>query len=270
MTRARGLNILGWAYAWLVVLFVLLPVVIMVPASFGAAETLQFPPQEYSLRWYERVLTDRQWLSSAALSARLALIAAVVATAAGLLIGVSHLLIRRISPKLRAFLMLPIVAPHIVLATGLFSILLTARHLGDPTVLAFVHATLAVPLTMIVFINAADTIDPLLWTAARTLGARWWTVMRHIILPLMLTSIVVAFLLALVVSWDEVTFAIFIGPSLVPTLPARMFYYLRELITPALTAVATLLVLATLAGGLFIALIKRLGRLPQKASEENS
>jgi len=269
MNRMRGLNILGWAYAWLVVLFVLLPVVIMVPASFGAAETLQFPPQEYSLRWYVRVLTDGQWLSSAALSARLALIAATVATVAGLLIALAHLLVDRIDPRLRAFLMLPIVAPHIVIATGLFSILLTARQLGDPTVLAFVHATLAVPLTMIVLVNAADTIDPLLWTAARTLGARAWTIMRQIILPLMLTSLVVAFLLALVVSWDEVTFAIFIGPSLVPTLPARMFYYLRELITPALTAVATLLLLATLVGGLIVALVKRLRRLPEKAHEES-
>lgn len=262
MRRGRGLSIAGWTYCWLVVLFVLLPVAIMVPASFGSAETLQFPPQDYSLRWYAQVLGDRAWLASAALSARLALFAALIATVAGLLLGITHLLLGRIRPNLRAFLMLPIVAPHIVMATGLFSILLTFRSLGDPTVLAIVHATLAVPLTMIVFMNAVDSIDPLLWTAARTLGARWWTIMRQIIMPLMITSIVVAFVLALVVSWDEVTFAIFIGPSRVPTLPARMFYYLRELITPALTAVATLLVVATFAGGLLVLAINRFRRVP--------
>ncbi len=262
MNRGRGLAMVGWAYAWLVLLFVLLPVVIMVPASFGSSETLEFPPRDYSLRWYAQVLGDRAWLGSAALSARLALIAALIATVAGLLLGVAHLLLGRIRPNLRAFLMLPIVAPHIVMATGLFSILLSFRALGDPTVLAIVHATLAVPLTMIVFVNAVDSIDPLLWTAARTLGARWWTIMRQIIMPLMLTSAIVAFVLALVVSWDEVTFAIFIGPSRLPTLPARMFYYLRELITPALTAVATLLVAATLMGGLLVLAINRFRRVP--------
>lgn len=262
MKPGRGLSIVGWIYVWLVVLFVLLPVVIMVPASFGAGETLEYPPTDYSLRWYAQVLGDRAWLGSAALSARLALIAAVLATVAGLLLGMTHLLLGQIKPNLRAFLMLPIVAPHIVMATGLFSILLSFRSIGDPIVLAIVHATLALPLTMIVFINAADSIDPLLWTAARTLGARTWTILRQIIMPLMVTSIVVAFILALVVSWDEVTFAIFIGPSRVPTLPARMFYYLRELITPALTAVSTLLVVATLLVGLLVLAINRFRRVP--------
>lgn len=262
MKGRRALNAAGWVYTWLVVLFVLAPVVIMVPASFGASDMLEFPPSDYSLRWYKQVLTERQWIASATLSGRIALIAAAVATISGLMVAIVHLLIRPVGAQLRTFLMLPIVAPNIVLATGLFSILLVTRQLGNPMVLALAHAALAVPLTMIVLVNATNSIDPLLWTAARTLGAPWWTAFGRVILPLMITSTVVAFVLALIVSWDEVTFAIFIGPSLVPTLPARMFYYLRELITPALTAVATLLVLATLAGAVVVAAARRLGRVP--------
>ncbi|MBX3598838.1 MAG: ABC transporter permease subunit [Rhizobiaceae bacterium] len=270
MRNFRTLGIFGWIYTWLIVLFVLAPVIIMVPASFGASDVLEFPPSEYSLRWYQQVLTERQWVASAMLSGRIALLAAAIATISGLMVAILHLLVRPVGAQMRAFLMLPIVAPNIVLATGLFSILLLTRQLGSPLVLAIAHASLALPLTMIVLVNATNSIDPLLWTAARTLGAPWWTAFGRVILPLMITSTVVGFVLALIVSWDEVTFAIFIGPSLNPTLPARMFYYLRELITPALTAVATLLVLATIAGALIVGFARRLGSIPAGNTGDNS
>ena len=268
MKRKTVLPWLGWAYCWLVVLFVMLPVLIIFPASFGASESLEFPPSAYSVRWYVQVLSDPQWVSSAILSARTALLASLLATVAGLLVALSQLLVKRVQPTHRAFLMLPMVAPHIVLATGLFSVLLSSRLLGDTTVLAVVHATLAIPLTMVIIVNAVDSVDPLLWTAASTLGARWWTIILQIILPLLLTGIVVAFVLAFIVSWDEVTFAIFIGPSIIPTLPARMFYYLRELITPALAAVASLLVVMTGLVGVLILAVRAIGRTHQ--STENS
>jgi putative spermidine/putrescine transport system permease protein len=246
----------GWTYCVLIAAFLLLPVAIMVPASFGASEALQFPPRDLSLRWYSRVLTDPQWASSAALSGRLALLAAAVATLAGLLLGIAHIRLGGVKASLRAFFMLPLVVPHIVLATGLFSILLQVRLLGSASVLGFAHACLALPLTMVLFVTAVESIDPLLWTAASTLGARWPAVLRHVILPNLALTIGAAFLLAFIVSWDEVTFAIFVGPSRTPTLPSRMFLYLSELITPALTAVATLLVGVTLVMGSLLSVLR--------------
>jgi ABC-type spermidine/putrescine transport system permease subunit II len=267
MTRAKRLrSAVGWIYCWLVVLFVLSPVIIIVPASFGASESLQFPPASYSLKWYEQVLGDRQWLASAGLSVRIAAFAAVAATVAGLLVGLAHLLARQVSPGLRAFLMLPMVAPHIVLATGLFSVLLNLRLLGDPTVLALVHASLAIPLTAVLFVNAVDSVDPLLWTAASSLGARWWTILRQILLPLLLSSFIVAFVLGFMVSWDEVTFAVFVGPNIVPSLPARMFYYLKEVVTPALAAVATLLIALTAMVGAVVLVARRFARASTRSS----
>jgi len=165
---------------------------------------------------------------------------------------------RQVRASLRAYLMLPMVAPHIVLATGMFSLLLHAHLLGNQWVLGMIHACLAVPLTMIVILNAADTVDPLLWTAASTLGARWWLILKAVVLPSMALSIVIAFVLAFVVSWDEVTFAVFVGPTATPTLPSRMFSYLKELINPSLTAIATLLLAVTFVAGALVWLLKRL------------
>jgi len=258
MKRGRLGQVAGWSGYALVTAFLLLPVLIMIPASFGSSESLEFPPHQLSLRWYREVLGDRNWLGSAGVSARLALLAGVVATLIGVLLGLAHMRMGQVRASLRAYLMLPMVAPHIVLATGMFSLLLHAHLLGNQWVLGMIHACLAVPLTMIVILNAADTVDPLLWTAASTLGARWWLILKAVVLPSMALSIVIAFVLAFVVSWDEVTFAVFVGPTATPTLPSRMFSYLKELINPSLTAIATLLLAVTFVAGALVWLLKRL------------
>lgn len=256
------MQVAGWSYCALILLFLLFPVAIMVPASFSRSEILEFPPSAWSLHWYRQVLGDGRWLESASLSLRIALFAAGVATISGLMVSVVHLRLGRVTPTLRAFFLLPLVAPHIVLATGLFSLLLRMRLLGSPTVLAFGHACLALPLTIVVLLNAVETIEPLLWSAAASLGARWWLIVREVLLPNISIALIVAFLLAFIASWDEVTFAVFIGPISTPTLPSRMFAYLQELLNPSVSAVATMLAALTVTIGLLSVLLPRLRRRP--------
>lgn len=258
MRRGHWRAALGWVYCGLLLCFVTIPIVIMVPASFGNAEVLQFPPQSFSLHWYAEVLGDQRWLDSAWLSLRLALAAAALSTLAGFMVAIEHLRFGRVRPLMRAYLLLPLVAPHIVLAAGLFSMLLQARLLGSPVALALAQACLALPLAVVVLINAVEAIDPLLWTAASSLGARWWTVLGRVILPNLWLSLVVALLVAFNAAWDEVTFAVFFGPIRTPTLPSKMFSYLQELINPAVTAIATMLMALTLLLALAAALVPRI------------
>jgi len=105
MKRGRLGQIAGWTAYALVTLFLLLPVLIMVPASFGSSESLEFPPHAMSLRWYREVLGDRNWLGSAGVSAKLALLAGFVATLIGILLGLAHMRMGRASASLRAYLM---------------------------------------------------------------------------------------------------------------------------------------------------------------------
>jgi ABC-type molybdate transport system permease subunit len=157
-------------------------------------------------------------------SARLALLAGLVATLIGVLLGLAHMRMGQVRSTLRAYLMLPMVAPHIVLATGMFSLLLHAHLLGNQWVLGMIHAALAVPLTMIVILNAADTVDPLLWTAASTLGARWWLILKAIVLPAMALSIVIALRACVRRVVGRSHLRGFRGPTATPTLPSRMFF----------------------------------------------
>jgi putative spermidine/putrescine transport system permease protein len=258
--KSRHLNILGWVYCCLLIAFLLFPIIIMVPISFGDTDTLHFPPERLSLRWYETVLGDDRWLDSAKLSLWIAIWAAGLATVAGLLVGLVHMRLGRIGVPLRIVLMMPLVAPNVVIATGLFSLLLPLGLLGSPTSLILGHACLAVPLTMVIFLNAADSLDPLLWTAADSLGARWPRILREIVLPNLGISIVAAFLIAFITSWDEVTLAIFVGPIAVPTLPSRMFSFLTEMIDPAVTAIATMLIGVTALIGLLMIILNIVGQ----------
>ncbi len=269
MRRVRFGHWLGWAYCSGVVAFLLLPVLIMVPSSFDASDSLQFPPSTLSLRWYRTVLGNSDWLASGWLSLRLALLAACIATVAGLMATIAHLRLGRIRAPLRAFLLLPLVAPHVVLAAGLFSVLLELHWLGSPLVLAVGHACLAIPITIVLLTGAADTLDPLLWTAASSLGARWPAVLRGIIIPNLWGSVGIAFALAFMSSWDEVTFAVFIGPTETQTLPGRMYSYLQELINPSLTAIATLLLAVTVLIGLLLLVIPKLQSATRLSKEES-
>ena len=263
----RAINSLGWAYCIGVVAFLLTPIVIMVPVSFGSSELLQFPPESLSLRWYRQVLGDGRWLASADLSLKIGLTAALAATAAGLMLSCAHLRHGRISALLRTYMLMPLVAPHIVLATGLFSILLSVGQFGSWVVLAAAHACLALPLTVVMFINAVDNLDPLLWTASSSLGARWLTTIGHVVLPNIIGTVVLGFLLAFVTSWDEVTLAVFVGPSAPPTLPSRMFSYLQELIDPSVTAIATLLLALTAIVGMAALWLPRIRRATASSVE---
>jgi putative spermidine/putrescine transport system permease protein len=47
-----------WLYllATLVMAFLIVPTMIVVPMSFSASQYLEFPPREWSLRWYQNYL----------------------------------------------------------------------------------------------------------------------------------------------------------------------------------------------------------------------
>jgi putative spermidine/putrescine transport system ATP-binding protein len=237
----------GSIYVLLLLGFLILPFLIMIPASFDSAAILTFPPRNFSFTWYSQVLESSDWRGSARTSLIVSISAGAIATFAGLLLGIVHLRFGRVRTSTRTYLMLPLVVPSILIGTGLFGLLLQAQLLGRVWVLALADAALALPVVVIVLLAAFETVDPLLWTAASAIGARSATIIRQIILPVIAASVVVALIIAFHIAWDEVIMALWIGPAIVPTLTNRMFASLQqEGVSPALTALATMLLAVTL------------------------
>ena len=76
----HGTGVVSKAMLVVVVLFLLLPLAVVVPISFGQSSLMEFPPSEYSLRWYRELFDNRQWLIAAATSIKVGIIVAIIST----------------------------------------------------------------------------------------------------------------------------------------------------------------------------------------------
>jgi ABC-type spermidine/putrescine transport system permease subunit II len=263
------MRVLRNSYIAAVVAFLLLPAAIAIPASFSSGNELRFPPQGFSLKWYETVLKDPSWTAAIMTSFKVAIIATVLALALGFPAALA-LHQYRIPGKtvFWMLLMVPLVVPLVVVATGLFILALNLGVLGATWTVMLAHAVLALPIVVLIIVAALRGLDAELLDAAESLGASRRMVLQRVVLPAVAPSLVVAAILAFIVSWDEVVLASFLltgsGDS---TLPVKVFGYVRDAVNPTPAAISTMLLLVTaVALGLAFAVQRSIGALARVSS----
>jgi putative spermidine/putrescine transport system permease protein len=146
-----------------------------------------------------------------------------------------------------AVILAPIVVPLIVLALGAYLLFAPLRLVGSWGAIALVHAMLVTPYVFIsVQTSLATELDPALVRSARSLGARPFSVFRHVTWPAIRPGVLSGCVMGFAVSFDEVVVALFLqGPTNV-TLPVRMFTAIQFELTPKIAAAASVfIVLAT-------------------------
>ncbi|MCJ7997130.1 ABC transporter permease [Rhizobium cremeum] len=234
-------KILLWGFSALVLLFLMLPTLIVVPLSFSASDLLEFPPREWSLRWYETFFTSTGWMAALRTSLILGVLTAAIAVPVSFLACFAlNRLGGRTAAGVYALLLSPSVTPGILLAIGLFFVLAKLGLVGTLTGVLAGHVVLAIPVAVIVLYPALNRFDWAQAQAARSLGASWFRTMGGIILPQLGLSLTTAALMAFLTSLDEAVISIFVanGPS--STLPKLMFISLRDQIDPTIAAISTL------------------------------
>ncbi len=234
-------KILLWGFSALVLLFLMLPTLIVVPLSFSASDLLEFPPREWSLRWYETFFTSTAWMAALRTSLILGVLTAAIAVPVSFLACFAlNRLGGRTAASVYALLLSPSVTPGILLAIGLFFVLAKLGLVGTLTGVLAGHVVLAIPVAVIVLYPALNRFDWAQAQAARSLGASWFRTMGGIILPQLGLSLTTAALMAFLTSLDEAVISIFVanGPS--STLPKLMFISLRDQIDPTIAAISTL------------------------------
>ena len=266
-----------WAYLAIcaaVLFFLIAPILVIVPLSFNAEPyftfteaMLSFDPEGYSLRWYDRLLTfgmqspgverdgawwadawaNSEWIDAARNSLVIGVASTVVATALGTLAALG--LSRPEMPARRAImavLVSPMIVPIIITATGLF-FFYSATGLANSYVgIVLAHATLGIPFVIITVTATLVGFDRGLTRAAASLGADPVTSFRKITLPLILPGVVSGALFAFVTSFDEVVVVLFVAAHDQQTIPRQMWNGIREQISPAILAVATILVVVSI------------------------
>lgn len=228
------------------ILFLLLPAVIVIPASFNGARILYFPPRNISLIWYQEYITGSTWLEPTRLSFVIAIFSSAITLAIATPAAFALTRIQFVGRDFfKTMFMLPWVAPQIVVATGIY-ILLLRLHLGTPRwAILLAHVTISFPIALLIISSGLERLDKDMEDAAASLGASQAIIWRRVIIPSILPSLLAAAMLTFIISWDEVLFAWFLGSSKGPTLPAKIFSYLQIGATPLPAAISTILLSIT-------------------------
>jgi len=237
--------------AALVLLYLVFPIMVVVPLSFSAGTYLSFPPPGFSLRWYENFLSRSDWLGAASLSLWVGGAVMVSATALGAPAALA--LVRSSFPGknlLTGFIISPLIAPVIIVAIGIYFFYARLGLVGNPFALVIAHTALAVPFVVINVSATLQGFDERLEQAAMNLGATPWRTFWQVTFPIIRPGVLAGALFAFISSFDELVVALFVSGTSAVTLPRKMWESIRFEIDPTIAAVSTILVVLT--GTLFL------------------
>ena len=233
-----------WLFSAAVLLFLIAPILAVVPLSFNAQPFFTFPLAGYSLRWYAEFFGSPRWTGAIWNSLVVSVATTVLATALGTLAAAG--LSRREMPwrgLVTGLLISPMVVPVVITAVGMYFFFGSLGILNTLGGLILADTALAVPFVVITVTATLSTFDASLSRAAASLGAAPWRAFLSVTLPMILPGVVSGALFAFVTAFDETVLVQFLAGPDQRTLPKQMFTGIREEISPTITAAATVLIL---------------------------
>lgn len=234
-------------FVGLVLLFLIAPILAIIPLSFSSESFFSYPMPGFSLKWYfgeEGFFTNARWMDALRLSVIVAVATTILSSVLGTLaaLGLSQ---SRFPARaaVMAVLISPMIVPVIISAIGLFFFYAYVGLNGSILGIILAHTALATPFVVITVTATLMSFDRTLMRAGASLGASPSTVFFRVVMPLILPGVISGALFAFVTSFDEVIVILFIGGPEQRTLPRQMFSGIREQINPTITAAATVLIL---------------------------
>ncbi len=233
---------------FLVLAFIYIPMISMMVYSFNVSRLVTVWGG-FSFKWYLELLTNEQILSAAWLSIKVAFISATVATILGTMAAFA--LVRFGNFRGRILLLSsitsPLVMPEIITGLSLLLLFIGIESLlgwpqrGSLTVI-IAHITFCIAYVAVVVQARLQQFDHSIEEAAWDLGAKHREVFLYITLPIISPSLITGWLLAFVLSWDDLIISSFvIGPGS-NTLPIVVFSKVRLGISPEINALATIVI----------------------------
>jgi putative spermidine/putrescine transport system permease protein len=243
-----------------IILFLLIvPSLIVIPMSFSDSQYLEFPPKNFSLRWYENYFFSwkvengfNDWMAATRTSLLVAVLTIFVATPIGTLAAYG---LTNSSARIRSILfpimISPMMVPIILVAIGLFYFYVQFNMVNSIPGLVLGHSLVAMPLVLIIVLSALKNYDMNQEKVARSLGASRTRAFIEITLPQIKFSLVSAGLISFLTSFDEIIISLFVAGGDNSTITRSMFLALRDQIDPTIAAISTILII--ISSGLLIA-----------------
>jgi spermidine/putrescine transport system permease protein len=251
--KRRRFGVLA-AITWLYVLWSLVPVLIAVRISLNSGKS-RSAFQSMSMRWY----TDDPasvWRSTELQTAlmntlKLAGLTMLIATPLGVAMAIGLQRWRgKISRSANNLMLLPLVTPEIVLGVSLF-LVFTQIYTGVPrgfTTQLLGHVTFTISYVVIIVRGRLLSIGIHFEEAARDLGATRTQALRMVLLPQLGPAIFASLMVVFATSVDDFVISSFLSTGAsTETVPIKIYSSARAAATPNVNALATVMLLITLA-----------------------
>ncbi len=248
-----------------VFVFLIAPILVIIPLSFNAEPyftftegMLRLDPEAYSLRWYRDFVQNPQWLHAVKNSIIIASSATLLATTLG---TIAALGLSRAEMPLRktvmSILIAPMIVPIIIAAAAMYFFYSQLDLAQSYTGIILAHTALGTPFVVITVTATLTGFDRSLVRAAQSLGAGPAFTFFKVVLPLILPGVISGALFAFITSFDEVVVVLFLAGYEQRTIPRQMWAGIREQISPTILAVATILILISIALLATVELLRR-------------
>ncbi|MDO6965346.1 ABC transporter permease [Rhizobium alvei] len=228
-----------------------LPIVVLVVFAFNAGDNLS-NWQGLSWRWFQKAAQNGEVIDASIRSLQIAAVAAVVATIVATLAAIATTRTegyRGLTAKY-AFINLPLMVPEIVTAVALLIFFSRVKIWTGYTGLGYLitaHTAFCIPFAYLPIRARLENMDLTLERAAADLYATPWKAFRHVTLPLLWPGIIAGFMLAFVISLDDVVITEFVKSGGQDTLPTYMLGQIRRAITPEVNAISAVFLLLSIA-----------------------
>jgi putative spermidine/putrescine transport system permease protein len=228
------------------VVFMAGPALFIAVISFSEDSVLKLPVTSWGTGRYTEVFTSGNWGDPLLLSVQ---VASLTALGALILVVPAVFAIKRSRLPGRDLVegaaIAPLLFPISAFAVGLYGVFAQLDLLGTFEGIVMAHVIHGVPMVMIIMAAAFDQVRPELELAAMTMGASRFRAWVSITLRLLAPSIAAAAVFGFVSSFDEAVLISFLGGTGLTTLPKYIFDSVQFGVDPSITAIATLLMLAT-------------------------
>ncbi len=235
-----------WAFGILFgVLFILyLPIAVMIVSSF----LVRTGHWMLSLTWYRAVWRDKSLIAALFRSLEVGLAASSISTIIGGFAAIALIKSKfRFGQTVNALSYLSLVVPELVFGLSLLSWFFVLHITLSLFTVILAHVTFCLCFVLMTVNGRLVALDATIEDAARDLGAGEWRILAKVTLPLILTSLLSGFLLAFLLSFDDFLITFFTCGVGSDTLPIRLYAAMKAGLTPKLSALATLMLLFTVA-----------------------
>jgi len=226
--------------------FLFMPLVILILSSFNDSTSMRWTG--FSLRWYQRLLTERELWRSFRNSILIAFSSAATATVLGTFgaIGVNWYRF-----KLRNYVQiisfLPMILPEIIIGVSL-SIFFAGVGIPLGLFTIFVaHTTFNLPFVFLMVMARLDEFDFSIIEAAQDLGASERQTLLRVTVPVCMPGIISGMLTAVTLSLEDFVITFFVAGPGSSTLPVFIFSAItrKGSVTPVISALSVVMILGT-------------------------